>query len=342
MGDTVILSNEQIKSLMTGAVDFEETSGSIIPYRFTKAQRDVYLSNDDFYSKSHSSAGIKMRFKTDATNICLKVSFSRGSSRTYYSFDVYSNGNLVGFLDNFTGVKIPKAYAKIECPWDDVCKSFELGNGIKEVCILFPWSVSVHISEIVLEGATFAEAIKNDKTFLVYGDSITQGYDALRPSNRYMTRIVDYFGFDEISKAIGGEIFNPDLAKEKDDFIPDLIYVSYGSNDWNKTTYDEFKINCRGFFENLKNNYPDVNIIAATPLWRKEITEKRPFGEFSKVEEYIYQISNNIGNMKVISGFNLVPHNEEYFADLRLHPNDKGFELYFENLKNIFKNNFMN
>ena len=331
------LSNEQIKNLITGAVEFEEKDGKLTPHRFTKAQRNVYLSNDDFYSKSQSSAGIKMRFKTDATSIFINVSFSRGSSRRYYSFDVYSDGKLVGYLDNFEGIEIPKAYAKIECDLSDASKNFELGEGTKEVCVLFPWSVSVHISEISLNNATFAEKVEKDKLLLVYGDSITQGYDALRPSNRYITKIAGIFGYDEVSKAIGGEIFNPALAMEKDDFTPDLIYVSYGTNDWNKCTYEVFESNCRVFFENLRRNYPDIKIIAASPIWRKEMCEDRPFGNFSEVEKFIRYVASEFDNIDVIGGFDLVPHNEDYFADLRLHPNDNGFNIYYKNLTQLLK-----
>ena len=34
----------------------------------------------------------------------------------------------------------------------------------------------------------------------------------------------------------------------------------------------------------------------------------------------------------MISGFDFVPKDEKYYADLRLHPNDEGFEYYAENL----------
>ena len=36
--------------------------------------------------------------------------------------------------------------------------------------------------------------------------------------------------------------------------------------------------------------------------------------------------------MNVISGISLVEHNEEFFGDLRLHPNASGFEQYTHNL----------
>ena len=37
-------------------------------------------------------------------------------------------------------------------------------------------------------------------------------------------------------------------------------------------------------------------------------------------------------NVTVVRGFDFVPKEEKYFADLRLHPNDTGFEHYFKNL----------
>jgi hypothetical protein len=40
----------------------------------------------------------------------------------------------------------------------------------------------------------------------------------------------------------------------------------------------------------------------------------------------------DLPNVTVISGFDFVPKDETYFSDLRLHPNDKGFECYSENL----------
>ena len=51
-----------------------------------------------------------------------------------------------------------------------------------------------------------------------------------------------------------------------------------------------------------------------------------------KVEENIRNIVDDIGNIKVISGFDFIPEDTKYFADSRVHPNDEGFEYYFKNL----------
>ena len=167
----------------------------------------------------------------------------------------------------------------------------------------------------------------------MYGDSITHGYDAINPSNKYATRLANALGYDEYNKGIGGEVFFPPLAELKQPFTPDIITVAYGTNDWSLTEKSQFDKNCKAFYENLSKNYPDTPIFAITPIWRKEsVTETRPFGDFALVEEGIREATKDLKNVTVIRGFDLVPKEEKYFADLRLHPNDKGFEYYAKSL----------
>ena len=60
--------------------------------------------------------------------------------------------------------------------------------------------------------------------------------------------------------------------------------------------------------------------------------ETKTFGAFHKVAEDIQHIVERFDNITCIHGLGLVPQNENYFADLWLHPNDSGFEFYFQNL----------
>ena len=64
---------------------------------------------------------------------------------------------------------------------------------------------------------------------------------------------------------------------------------------------------------------------------------EKEFGPFPELEEEIRAAVKVYDNMEVISGFGLVPHDEAYYADLRLHPNDEGFSHYFANLKETIK-----
>jgi hypothetical protein len=55
-------------------------------------------------------------------------------------------------------------------------------------------------------------------------------------------------------------------------------------------------------------------------------------GAFSNVEKHIRAVGADYPNVTVISGFDLVPHEPRYFGDWCLHPNDAGFDHYFNNL----------
>ena len=45
----------------------------------------------------------------------------------------------------------------------------------------------------------------------------------------------------------------------------------------------------------------------------------------------------DLEGVTIVKGFDLVPHEEQYYGDLWLHPNDEGFEKYFENLVHFIK-----
>ena len=60
--------------------------------------------------------------------------------------------------------------------------------------------------------------------------------------------------------------------------------------------------------------------------------EPRAFGAFDSVEAFIRQQTADFPNVTVIRGFDFVPQDETLYADLRLHPNDVGFDHYADNI----------
>lgn len=327
------LTYEQISAICQGAVRSAKTENGVGLYRFTEEQEEIYKRvSEDFYKKSRATAGVKLCFETDSSALFLCVNVKRASSRQYFSIDVMVNGEPVGYLDNFSDIEIPQAYATIRCLQGKFSKQFALGEGTKQVCLYLPWSMEVEIQELSLDDGAWIKPIKAAKKLLAFGDSITQGYDALRPSNRYAAKLAEALGAEEVNKGIGGERFFPELAETQESFEPDYITVAYGSNDWSKSEEDEFKEKCQAFYAALNRNYPNARIFAITPIWRKDYTAEKMFGPFHKVSEDIENIVKEFENITCIHGFEFVPQEEKYFADLRLHPNDEGFEEYFRSL----------
>lgn len=328
------LTYEQIKNITCGAVQVIQMPEGVRFHRFTQAQRDMYeVKNKEFFLKAHATAGVKLSFRTDSRLLGLKVLTAVTCSRKYFSFDVLVDGMPVGYLDNYSHLDIPKDYSVEEFAFGEYEKEFALGEGTKTVTVHLPWNAEVTLHALTLEDGALVEPVKPGKKLLAFGDSITQGFDALRPSRRYIAQLADALEAEEFNKAIGGECFCPELAAIKDAFMPDYITVAYGTNDWSKTTPEVFTANSQAFFAELQKNYPSAKVYALTPIWRSneaKLAETRK--PFASIEEGIRNATAGMENVTVVRGYDLVPHSVDYFGDYGLHPRNEGFDHYFANI----------
>lgn len=322
---------EMLKNITTGAVSVTKENDGFHFHRFSEGEEAFYkVYNSDFYRKTFSTSGVKLELETDASELYINVDINRSSSRTYFAFDLYVDGKYSDSLKNFTE-EDEKAliYPSKEYELGVFEKTFSLGDGKKTVKLVFPWSVEPVVKAIELKGATFVNPVKKSKKLLVYGDSITHGYDALYPSKSYAELMAEAFDAEIVNKAIGGEVFCPELSDFKADFVPDFITVAYGTNDWNHVaTAEEFEKNCRGFIENLIKNYPGIKIFALTPIWRDVNGKDDKFCKFDELDGFMQKIYADYDAVTCISCRHFVPESSDYFADLTLHPNDKGFSHY--------------
>ena len=321
------LTFEQVQEIARGAVRISEDNGSFHFYRFTEAQTEAYLktSPKDFYKKAFATAGIRLAFRTDSKRFAFDFKTSYASSREYAYFDVYVNG---AFSKHFgcDGNAMMDGSANITLP-----------EGEKTVEIYLPWSRDAVLSNIEIDDGASLSGVTRAKTMISFGDSITHGYDAIYPSLSYASQLAQNLDADALNKGIGGDIFFPELLKEKDNIDPDFITVAYGTNDWSsKAPRETFVQHCTDFYTRLSALYPNAKIFAIAPIWRNDWTRTNSgFGvPVTAVREEIREICKDLPNVTVLDGFNFVPHRKEFFADLYLHPNDFGFCLYAKALYN--------
>ena len=312
------LTYEQIVSIAQGVVSVEQNETGIQFHRFTKEQEQKYDCTD-LHPKQYATAGVRLNFKTDSKTLYMKVLTSEGSRIKTFSHDVFVNDDFVGTLENQTEDGIGEFEG-----------SFELGEGIKTVCIHFPWSVVSVLQELRLDDGSFLEPVKRNKKILIFGDSITQGFIAKHPSNRYAAKFADALEAEEYNKAVGGEIFCPWLLELKDDIEPDYISVAYGTNHWLSSSPKELRESCEKFFDKLVSDYPNAKIYAITPIWRKDCIEITQFKNFEEIGEIIEDVVEKYNNVICISGRNFLPEDEMLYTDLYLHPNDAGFKYFSE------------
>lgn len=319
------LTYEQIRNITQGAVDILESDGYLRFLRFTE-QECALISNPNLYYP----AGVQLVFRTDGTSLQLKGrTMEKSGIRSYFAFDIYENDSFLGAVTNLQDADAVRDYACSVYPLGEFSSVFPLHTGEKQIRIVLPHSVLAEISELTIENATYITPVRPTKTLVAYGDSITQGYDALHPSNTYAMRLANALGAELYNKSLGGACFSPAMAAASSGVQADLLLTAYGTNDWGCCDRETFTSNAAGFFENLVRQYPGVPIYTITPIWRKDHLEKvTSFGTFAEVEEVIRKICAPYPSIHIIDGIPLVPHDETYFGDLRLHPNDAGFAEY--------------
>ena len=271
------LNLDQIKAITTGAVRIIQTEEGFQFHRFTAEQEELYKEKrPTLWEKCFSTSGVKLCFRTDSKTLSLAGWTRKATAREYYAIDVYKNGEKLGDIKNFDPEKLVGLYTTTTWELGNFEGSFDLGDGEKEICIYLAWSVALALTAVELDGGATLIPVKRPRKLLCFGDSITHGYDARYPVNKYVTRLAAVLNADEYNKAIGGEIFQPWLAATKDEIDPDYITVAYGTNDWSACQPDVIVRNCIGFYANLAANYPNIPIFAITPVWRKDQVLDKP------------------------------------------------------------------
>lgn len=336
----MILDVSQIASVTQGAAWVADAADGVHFHRFTAEQEALYCDmKPDFHIKIVSTAGVRLEFVTDSPSLFFEVQYTFGTTRGYGLCEVFVNGEKIGHVGNADDEGCPlledgQFGSAADFPF---CRyrsgvfsgTFALGPGEKTVRIEFPWSMVAVLRQMQLADGAILRPVKPARRMLIFGDSITHGYDALHPSQSYAVRLTRALGADARNKAIGGEYFFPELAAMKEDFTPDLITVAYGTNDWNAFDREKYTDQCRRFFKNLTAAYPGVPVWAVTPIWRYDWQETTVFGPFRETDAVIREQTADLPAVTVLDGFGFVPNDPAFFGDGQVHPNDKGFYEYF-------------
>ena len=125
----MVLDLEDIKSITTGAEYVEYTGDSYKFFRFTKEEQSASYD----YLMDYP-AGVRMEFFTDAEKLKLKVKISDTARvRTYFSFDVFEDGKLIGTIQNLPEEQRVGNYAHKEYKIGSFCGEFDLSGKRSQV-----------------------------------------------------------------------------------------------------------------------------------------------------------------------------------------------------------------
>ena len=306
------LTNEELKKIYCGALYFEETEdGYLKANQYTKAQMDYFEKAFlMWFERCDASSAKTIEFKTAAR----KVSFE------YKIIWKCSEDSIELAID---GLVTEIAYLKDIDMEGSI--SWDMPEGEKNVTIYLPSDATILIRNFEID-STYESIQKNEKV-LWLGDSITQGYGPLRSYQTYVSVANRVLNYDILNQGIGGYVYDKNSLMKMEGYNPDKIIVALGTNQYGDENGPQV---VREYYETLIGIYGEaIPILVITPLWRGDNLEGVPTLE--KFCATIREIVGKYKNIKVVDGFKMVPHLEEYYLD-NLHPNGLGTEVYGRNL----------
>lgn len=244
-------------------------------------------------------------------------------NRSFYGFDLWVDGILT-----HTHWEKPAVHMSGALRWPLSPDGAE--RTMRHVTLYLPYSADCAVSDVVLEGASRLErGTDRGGLLLCYGDSITQGYDAIHPSLTYANLLARSLGLELLNQGISGYVFDPDTVDADSVPTPEIVTVAYGTNDWtNKESLEEIRTDMDRYLDRLAASFPKSRLYVILPIWRGDTAQPTAVGDFAPVLEALRASARRYPQIKVLNGQRAVPHCQDFFADAILHPTDTGMLLY--------------
>ena len=316
------LSNRQIKSAITGAVRTVESNNGICAKRFTEKQEAVFALRhpnfpEDFFDgyferNCATGAGITLDFVTDSADVtfCIAENSPINGSETS-CFEIYVNGT------KRTGTDKPGEY------------TVSL-RGESRVTLYYPYFARLVISGITLcDGSSF-RPVRQTKSWLALGDSITHGINSSFPSETYPMRISRKYGVSVLNQGNSGYVCDARIIDPDIGFVPDFVTTAYGINDLGRKPHEQNRADLAEYLKTLKDAFPHSRLYVISPIYAAFLDSEERAGDRKWLYKTFAEVTTEVG-LPLIDGRKLVPNSEKYLSD-GVHPNDAGFSYYASRL----------
>ena len=156
---------------------------------------------------------------------------------------------------------------------------------------------------------------------LMLGDSITQGIESERTSFCHATFLSRVFNMYLWNQGVGGYVFDADSVDDELGFRPDMVFVSYGTNDYTVSRdANAIRESADRYSSRVREVFTSAHIYVVSPIWRF-FEEEKDYAEFFKVNDMLQELADRY-QCRYIDGRNLVTHNKQFFYDEEIHPNE--------------------
>ncbi len=295
-----------------GQADLIVSDGCYTPVRFTQAQIDRMSSSNyppEIGVRICNTSGVRMEFITDSPEISFSFTCDN-FARAHVVFDIYENNEYkqsIAFEDNTTDGEV--IYKK--CTQEKAT-----------ITIWLPHLVRTKIYDISIGNAV--PNPKNNNLILFYGDSLTQGMTAPRPSFSWASIVAEELNMDVRNFGIGGKKFNPDVLDVEKFYRPQKLVVAYGINDSiQEQDMPRMHTAVPEFFRRFDSIYHGCEVYVITaPRIDTLCTSSTVSDNLDEVRKLTLIQAQKYG-YNVVDGLELLPCEDRYIAD-DAHPNELG------------------
>ena len=324
----MILNIETLSKIIFGAQSVAEEEGKLVIRRYTAAQADSLWGRMTWAQKRPTS--VYFEFETDAESLSISYQGAQtDASIGFLNFSLFENGLLTGHCA-LEPVSKPEGAKLIEFPKGEA--NFTLQKGMKKVTVYLPLMVIELTSVSLSDGAKIIPCKRSGK-MAVYGDSISEGFFSEVTGMGYFDQLCRMMDCEGYNFSVGGSKFRPEYVPENSVPECDRYLVAFGTNDFRRSTKEEFDAAMPEFFRRLFSQVTEKLVYVILPIWRKVEGNVYAYGaDLFAVRDAIAEEAKKYPNAVIINGRELSPRAMAFMTDAT-HPNSLGHTHYALNLE---------
>ena len=323
----------------TGAISLENRTSGVSAWRIPRDQDVLY--SEALIKWAKMPAGVTINFSSDTSFLQVhgKHSLDTLPGADIGVWDLWDVHQLTA--DLFCDGKLVDSKPVVD---KDSIKFGDLGDSSKEFQLWLP-----HMGEYIFHGITIdssAEIKRPSKPekpkWMSYGDSITQGVGASKPSETWTATTALVHGYELLSLGYGGNChLDSMVARLIRDQDADFISLSIGANIQIQSSLNirTFLPSVIGFIQIIREKHVATPLLVTSPMYCEEAG-----GKANKVGLTMEAVREEVERaVKVLTDYGdpdlpyldgtelLGPQHSHLFPDHK-HPNSEGYAVIAENI----------
>ena len=289
--------------------------GAVTPgVRMNQELAEFYTQPEAWMVRAQCASSVRILFYTDAEEIIWQCKFG-ALAREVYTTDIFVDEKMTT-LDG-------------EGP-----HTLKLAPGRKKLEIYMPHLVVLKEYSLYLNDSAYVEAIEEKRPkLLICGDSIMQGMTCSSPARASVCIAARALDMDLHNTSVGGVIMRSATVRDTLLIGGDVVVVALGINDIShKTPMDVFCSETEKTLQYLSNYNGKCFIITPIPTTREDLEAER-----GNICQAIRDVHAKYPAVTLVEGESFFPADDALLAD-KLHPNDKGMEVYARGLIDMIGN----